>query len=138
MAQVAQSELGNANASREAIAGALARILASPTFGRSPRLREFLAFVCERVMQNREAEINETEIATHVFGRPPDSRLSSEDTIVRSSARHLRAKLKEYYEKEGAAETLLVEIPTGSYVPMIRNRFPVAQPAASPVEAVVE
>ncbi len=120
-------------ASQQTVNELVARILASPTFDRSTRLRDFLRFVCERTLQNREAEIHENEIAVQVFGRPPDSRLGSEDTIVRSSARLLRAKLKEYFDREGAGEPLLLEIPTGSYVPQLRSRIPVEAPAAAVV-----
>ena len=134
MAQLSrQSASGGLNGdSQQIVNELLARILASSTFDRSARLRDFLRFVCERTLQNREAEIHENEIAVQVFGRPPDSRLGSEDTIVRSSARLLRAKLREYFEKEGSGEPLILEIPTGSYVPQLRSRTPVETPAVAP------
>lgn len=42
------------------------------------------------------------------------------DAIVRVEARRLRAKLSDYYGGPGARDPIRIEIPTGSYVPLIR------------------
>jgi len=39
------------------------------------------------------------------------------DPIVRVEARRLRAKLRHYYEAEGSGEELIIDVPTGCYVP---------------------
>jgi hypothetical protein len=41
---------------------------------------------------------------------------------VRSEARRLRAKLKEYYEGEGKHDPIFIYFRLGSYVPVFRSR----------------
>ncbi|QOY90330.1 hypothetical protein [Paludibaculum fermentans] len=108
--------------------GALAvRILQSRAFAKSPRLREFFHFVAARTIQGRQDQISELEIGRRIFGRD-GGYVPSEDSVVRVSARQLRAKLKDYFETEGASETWQVEILRGGYVPVFTRR-PEAEPA---------
>ncbi|MCP5115626.1 MAG: hypothetical protein GY953_32775, partial [bacterium] len=44
------------------------------------------------------------------------------DPIVRVQASRLRAKLKEYYEREGAGDPVTIELPRGHYRPCFRSR----------------
>ena len=107
-------------------------ILASQYFRKSPRLREFLSYICERAFAHRFDEISEAQIAVHVFGRPPDYN-AAEDTIVRTAARQLRKKLELYNLSEGAASAWRLTIPKGSYIPFFEsNNIPaMAAPATS-------
>ena len=57
------------------------------------------------------------------FRRKPDFDPKT-DPIVRVQVYRLTQKLKEYYELEGAQESILVEIPKGDYLP----KFEVLQP----------
>ena len=43
------------------------------------------------------------------------------DSIVRTEARRLRTKLKDYYESEGKADPLFIYFRPGSYVPLLRK-----------------
>ena len=52
----------------------------------------------------------------------PSSYRPNEDSIVRSDARRLRSKLKEYYESVGRNDPLFICYRPGSYVPMFRNQ----------------
>jgi hypothetical protein len=109
------------------------RIVSSSSFARAPHLRGFLLFVSERLLTRRASEINEYEIGRLVLGRRGNFN-PHEDNIVRVQARHLRAKLEQYFETEGKDEPLVVTIPRGSYVPSFEARA-----AAEPVvEARVE
>lgn len=92
------------------------RILQSEIFRRSARLRSFLVFVVENTLKNRTENLSEHLIGIEVFSRPADYN-PLEDSIVRSSARQLRAKLSEYFATEGSAETIILDIPKGAYVP---------------------
>ena len=92
------------------------RVEQSETFRHSARLRGFLLFIVERTVRGRAAELAEYEIGTQVFDRSADFN-PADDSIVRSSARLLRAKLKEYFDGEGRDEPLLIEVPKGGYVP---------------------
>ena len=104
------------------------RVLASASFSRSQRLREFLSFVVKCVIDNNTDEINEYSLGIQVFGKSPNFR-PNEDNIVRVTARHLRIKLAEYYAAEGAADPVRIEIPKGSYLPVCVPNL-VFQPAA--------
>jgi hypothetical protein len=97
------------------------RVAASALFKKSPRLRQFLLFVAERSVAGHAAEISEYEIGWKVFERGPNYN-PVDDSIVRSAARQLRAKVKEYFETEGLGESLILEIPKGGYFPVFNER----------------
>ena len=84
----------------EAVRAALARLLGSRTFANAPVLRRFLQHVVERTVQERDSELKEYTLGVEAFDRGAsfDPRI---DTIVRVQARRLRAKLQEYYDREG-------------------------------------
>lgn len=96
-------------------------ILASRSFRNAPLLQKFLSFITSESAEGRHEELNEYVIATRVFGRPADFDPAA-DTIVRTQAYRLRTKLKEYYENEGRAERVQVEVPKGRYVPLFSLR----------------
>ena len=98
----------------------LGRILASSGFAKNNRLSRFLAFVIERRLAGRDEEIKESIIAVEVFGRSPEYD-PKQDSIVRTEAARLRARLQEYYGTDGREDPVLVEIPKGSYVPAFRR-----------------
>src|SRR5437868_4901802 len=70
------------------------RVAQSEGFRHSPRLRGFLLFIVERTLRDGAADLGEYEIGTRAFDRTGDFNPAT-DSIVRSSARLLRAKLKE-------------------------------------------
>src|SRR5262249_13797573 len=98
-----------------------AKILGSPSFSGSERMSRFLRFVVESALAGRGAELKEYVLGIEIFDRKEtfDPRI---DPIVRVEARRLRSKLKAYYEGEGAADPMIIEMPTGSYVPRFRQR----------------
>ncbi|MBI4892490.1 MAG: hypothetical protein HY821_17830 [Acidobacteria bacterium] len=104
---------------------AVERISASKHLRKSPRLRDFLCYVSDRALLGRPDEATEAQIGIHIFGRQPGYN-SSEDSIVRVSARQLRQKLIAYYSDEGAADEIRIEIPKGSYLPDFQRRDPAA------------
>jgi hypothetical protein len=83
--------------SEEAIREALSRILESPLFIQSDRLSRFLCFTVEATLAGEADMLKEYLIGTEVYDRKPPYHPSA-DSIVRSEARRLRSKLKEYYE----------------------------------------
>jgi TolB-like protein len=104
----------------EAIRLQLDRVLESSGFSRNDRLSRFLRFVIEGHLDGKDQELKESVIAIEVFGRRPDfdSRL---DPVVRTEAMRLRARLRDYYIKEGKADALVIELPKGGYVPSFRE-----------------
>ena len=103
---------------------ALARVEHSAAFRNSPRHRALLRHLVARVLSDDHAELKETVIAVEVFGRPPASFDPKQDTIVRVEARRLRARLSEYYRTDGCDPPIRIELPVGSYVPLIATLEP--------------
>lgn len=101
---------------------ALARIEASAAFRTSTRHRTLLRHLVSRLLADDLASLKETLIAVEVFGRPVSSFDPKLDTIVRVEARRLRGRLARYYVAEGRAAPLRIELPVGSYVPLIADR----------------
>jgi serine/threonine-protein kinase len=97
----------------------LERMLSSAAFARSERLSGFLRLVVERHLEGRDEEIKESLIAVEVFGRKPDYD-PQRDSIVRTEAGRLRARLAEYYVSEGGGDPVIIELPKGGYVPVFR------------------
>ena len=98
----------------------LERVLDSPGFARNQRLSRFLRFLVERHLEGRDNELKESVIGTEIFGRKPDYN-PKQDAIVRTEAGRLRARIGEYYAGEGKADTLIIELPKGGYVPVLRQ-----------------
>ncbi|MDX1978964.1 MAG: hypothetical protein SFV51_01750 [Bryobacteraceae bacterium] len=105
------------------ISAQLARILASSAFSGSERMSRFLSYAVKSALEGKAAELKESVLGVHVFDRPAgyDARL---DPIVRVEARRLRAKLAQYYQAAGRHDPLIIELPTGGYVPAFRDRRP--------------
>jgi TolB-like protein len=96
----------------------LERVLASPGFARNERMSRFLRFVVEQHLAGKDNELKESVIAVEVFGRRPDHDLTR-DSVVRTEAGRLRARLREYYAGEGKGDPLVIELPKGGYVPVL-------------------
>jgi len=122
--------------SREHIRAALTRISASKAFKNSDRMVRFLTFVVEKTLAGEEAQLKEYVVGTEVFDRP-QSFDPKADTIVRVEARRLRRKLKEYYDQEGAADEIRIDVPSPGYVPVISaaSATPSDAPAPPPPAA---
>ena|ERR1700736_6132195 len=99
----------------------LARILQSPIFVQSNRLGRFLRFVVGTALSGEAGVLKEYVIGTEVYDRRPPYH-PSQDSIVRTEARRLRSKLKEYYESEGKGDPIFIYFRIGSYVPVFRLR----------------
>jgi TolB-like protein/Flp pilus assembly protein TadD len=106
---------------RDSVRRELERVVESPLFVRTERLSRFLRFVVERRLEERQSELKESVIATELFERRPDYDPKL-DSIVRTEAARLRARLSEYYAGEGAADPVVIDIPKGGYVPAFRFR----------------
>lgn len=99
---------------------AVGRIIASRNFAKSGRLSSFLAYIARCAIENRAEEITEQQIGIHVFGRTPGYN-PAEDNIVRTTARQLRQRLALYYQEEGSADDLRIEVPRGGYIPTFQS-----------------
>lgn len=109
----------------------LQRVLGSTAFASAPILSRFLRHVVEHSLAHDGSALKEYTLGVEVFGRNADfdPRI---DTIVRTHARRLRARLEEYYRGDGRTDPILIEVPKGHYVPVMRVQ---EQPAAVDAEA---
>jgi TolB-like protein len=98
----------------------VAKIVESRIFKKSERMRRFLRYIVEMTLTGKQNEIGEYSLGLEVYDRTDefDPRLSS---IVRVDAARLRSKLREYYETEGKVDTIHIEIPKGTYIPVVSN-----------------
>jgi TolB-like protein len=103
--------------SDKAIRDELSRILASSIFVQSVRLGRFLQFTVDTTLAGRAETLKEYLIGTDVYNRPTSYR-PNDDSIVRSEARRLRSKLKDYYDSVGSNDPIIINYHPGSYVPI--------------------
>jgi serine/threonine-protein kinase len=108
----------------------LEKILSSPEFVRNDRLSKFLRFVVEQCLEGKAAELKESLVGIEVFGRRAgfDPR---QDSVVRTEAAKLRARLSKYYAGEGATDAVVIELPKGGYSPLFREAGAVRDAGAS-------
>jgi Malectin domain len=102
---------------------ALYAVLTSRTFENKPQLANLLKYICERHFDGDPGAIKEYSIATDVFGRS-QSFDQATDSIVRVEAFRLRKKLREFYEGEGANQSIEIVVATGHYRPEFIDRTP--------------
>jgi hypothetical protein len=107
--------------SEEAIREQLSRIVESAIFTQSERLSRFLRFTVETTLAGGADQLKEYLIGTEVYDRKPPYH-PNVDSIVRSEARRLRSKLKDYYESYGKADLVFIYYRIGSYVPVFRRQ----------------
>src|SRR6202040_4005101 len=111
------------------------RIVSSPPFQKSTRLRDLLHFITEQTIHGKAHELTEQHIGNALFHKPSDYS-PLEDSSVRVHARQLRLKLHEYFNEDGRNESLILEIPKGAYAPAFRTVT--KPPTPPPVEATTK
>jgi hypothetical protein len=123
--------MGPLDRSAEAVRLQLERILCSSGFAHAERRSRFLRFTVESALAGGGDQIKEYLVGVEVFDREA-SYNPQIDPIVRVEAGRVRSKLKEYYEKEGRQDPLVIEFPKGSYVPLfeVRDATSRAEPLA--------
>jgi hypothetical protein len=112
------------------------RIVSSPPFQRSTRLRDLLQFITEQTIHGKAHELTEQHIGNALFHKPSDYS-PLEDSSVRVHVRQLRLKLHEYFNEEGPNEPVILDIPKGSYAPVFRTVLKAPNAPMSIAPAVV-
>lgn len=107
--------------SRDEMNAAAARVLASESFRQAEKLAEFLEYVVQQAAKGNQAGLKETSIGVGLYGRQADYD-PKVDGLVRTQARRVRERLERYYREEGSADSVIIEIPKGAYVPVFRRR----------------
>jgi len=116
----------------EAIRTQLQRILASPEFQATDRIRDFLRFVVLETLAGRSDQLKGYTIATEVFGRGQDFNAML-DPVVRVQARRLRQALERYYLVAGQRDSVIIAIPKGRYIPFFHVKSAFAEREISDV-----
>ena len=114
---------------REQYLAQVDRLLNSHVLHGSESLCKLLRYLAEHALDHPGTPLKEYQIATEVFGRPPNFDPQSDSTI-RVQAGRLRLKIAEYYASEGADDSIQVEIPKGTYVVSFNRREPNARQLA--------
>src|SRR6187401_453211 len=99
---------------------ALERMAASEAFRGSPQLVSFLRYVVEATLRGAADRIKGYTIAVEALGRAADFDPQA-DPIVRVEAMRLRRALNRYYANGGKRDSVVIDLPTGSYVPAFRR-----------------
>jgi hypothetical protein len=117
----------------------LSRLLIHPLFANSKRYPALLAYTVEQTLLGNAAELKERSIGIEVFGRSPTYDANA-DPVVRITAGEVRKRLSIYYYDASHCGELVIELPTGSYVPVFRlpdapeePPAPVSGPEPNPV-----
>ena len=109
------------------------KLIHSHTFRKAEALCKLLRYLANHALAQPGVPSKEYEIATEVFGRPPDFDPQA-DSAIRVQAGRLRLKLHDYYTHEGLSDTVVVEVPNGSYALNFHDRE-MPQPGPVPVPA---
>ena len=106
---------------QKAIRRQLERILHSGPFQQSRRRQRFLDYLVNETLAGRSDRLKGYNIALEVFERPEtfDPTLYP---LVRIEAARLREKLREYYDADGKADPIRIDLPKGTYTPQIEFR----------------
>lgn len=97
------------------------KLVHSHTLRKAESLCKLLRYLADHALTQPGVALKEYQIATEVFGRPEDFDPQA-DSAIRVQAGRLRLKLLDYYSHEGLADTVVVEIPNGSYTLNFHNR----------------
>ena len=125
------SQMDHAEISSSAVAEQLERVLQSKVFrgaGRSSRLFRFLV---EETANGRSERLKDYTLGAEVFERGGDFDPRT-DPIARVEASRLRSRLELYYATEGAADSVIITIPKGGYVPRFEQRSAAEEPSHAP------
>jgi len=102
-----------------AIREQLERLLGHPLFSNSKRYPLLLAHAVDQTLKGNTTELKERSIGIEVFGRSP-SYDANADPVVRITAGEVRKRLIQYYYDPSHDGELIIELPSGSYVPTFR------------------
>jgi hypothetical protein len=94
----------------------LDRVLSSQDFQASKLCQNFLRYVVENTLHGHTDSLKERTIGIEVFGKPT-SYDPSEDAGVRVKAGEVRKRLRSYYSNQPAEAKVLIELPSGTYIP---------------------
>lgn len=126
---------GEATEENDLILRQLQAILGSPNFYATEQQKNFLNFVVNESLAGRSNQLKGYTVATQVFGRSSDFDASL-DPIVSIQANKLRRALEHYYLTEGKQDSILIDIPKGTYAPVFEQQKNISHKAADSQETI--
>ncbi len=99
-----------------AIQNELDAILNSGQFSGTKRGSDFLQFVVTKALVGDYESLTERALGIELFGRPVDYETGS-DAIVRVRANDVRRRLTQFYSEHQRVSQVIVNLPSGSYIP---------------------
>lgn len=107
-------------------------MLSSPAFAEAPLLARLLKYLCSNHFSSNKSTLNEYKIGVEALGRPADFDPAT-NSSVRVEMHRLRARLRKYYETEGANHTYRINLMDGRYeLQFVKRGEGSAPPAAKP------
>jgi TolB-like protein len=103
-------------------------ILNSEAFKEATRLRQFLGYIVDKYCEGATGDIKQYAIGVEAFGFGNDFD-PQKVSVVRMEAGRLRRRLSHYYVTEGINDQLLIEVPKGSYIPLVSRKTTVEKSA---------
>src|SRR5467141_450701 len=110
-------------AGREQCFQQIEKLINSHSLRGSESLCKLLRYLAEHSLDHPGVALKEYQIATEVLGRSGGFDPQN-DSTVRVQAGRLRLKLAEYYSHEGPDDSVVVELPKGSYALTFHIRTP--------------
>ena len=115
----------------------VARILASNSFRRRPKLQTLIKYLVQETMSGRAAQLTQKEIAAEAFGLG-DSLNPQTDVNVRISAARLRSSLQEYYKHDAGPDEIRIHMPRRHYYIAAENAGRALRPQLPPAKPADE
>ena len=108
---------------KKAISDQLELIFASPDFDNTPQQIAVLKFVVNQTLASKGREIKDSTVAKEVFGRGPNYDPNI-DPIVSIQVDILLRALERYYLNSGKNDSIRIDIPKDTYMPLFKKRKP--------------
>ncbi len=96
-------------------------MLDSPDFHATPQQTALLKYIVNQAQDDKASEIKDSTVASALFGRGPDYDCSI-DPIVSIQVDILRRVLARYYKNAGKNDSIHINFPPGTYVPVFTKR----------------
>src|ERR1700761_4353517 len=107
------------------------RIIQSKAFRTSELHRNLLQYLSEKSLSGTADGLKEYTVGLDVFAKP-ESYDPRQESMVRMHVARLRQKLAEYYQTDGAADSMVIGLPKGGFKIFFTTRAELS-PAPEPI-----
>ena len=124
-------------AERVAVLQLMDRVLNSHHFRNSKRYPALLEYLVRETLAGNSDSLKERLLGIAVFHRPADYDANA-DPVVRVTAAEIRRRIAQFYQEEGQAEEIRIDLRPGSYVPEFYPITPGTNKSPEPISLPVE